>query len=107
MKFVIPFFTRRRARKRRERERIGELDYVRWDAGAQFRHEYRVTWLKKEAASIESDPDAWIAAKLSLRNRHLQNVVVTDFIIAPKCPGLIAVRGAHVATEHFQKEEGG
>lgn len=49
----------------RDGERIGELDYVRWDSHAQFWHEYRLTWRRPEDAVI--GPDAWIAAKLVLR----------------------------------------
>jgi hypothetical protein len=30
----------------RDGERIGELDYIRWDSLAQFWHEYSIVWHK-------------------------------------------------------------
>lgn len=79
-------------------ERIGELDYMRWDSNAQFWHEYRTTWRSPEDAVV--GPDAWVAAKLVLRNRRYTEVVVDSFLTSPeRVGGVIAVRGAHVPEE--------
>jgi len=82
----------------RDGERIGELDYMRWDSQAQFWHEYRVTWRRPEDAVV--DQDAWIAAKLVLRSRRYKDVVVDSFLTSPEHDGgVIAIRGAHVPEE--------
>jgi hypothetical protein len=79
-------------------ERIGELDYLRWDSYAQFWHEYRLTWHQPEDAVV--GPDAWIAAKLVLRNRRYTDVVIDTFLTSPERDGgVIAVRGAYVPQE--------
>jgi hypothetical protein len=80
-----------------EREGIptGELDYIRWDSSSQFWHEYRLTWFDPANAIVGTD--AWIAAKLTLRNRRYLEVVIDGFLTSPEhSPGVIAVRGAHV-----------
>lgn len=121
--FLFSYFSRRKARARHEKEsdygrrygwfveqqgeRIGELEYVRWDSDSQFWHEYRVTWSKKEAASIEKNPDAWIESALSLRNRKFQEVVVSTFLTAPRDGNLIVVRNACVPSEQFAVHEEG
>ena len=84
----------------RDGERIGELDYVGWESGAQFWHEYRLTWCRPEDAVV--GPDAWLAAKLVLRSRRYNNVVVDSFLTGPEREGgVIAIRGAHVPEELF------
>ena len=80
----------------KDSERIGELEYLRWDSDSQFWHEYRVRWASQEASALGCDPDAWIKNQLSLRNQHLQDVVVTVFLTAIKAPGVIAVYSARV-----------
>lgn len=81
-------------------QRIGELDYVRWDSDAQFWHEYRLTWRRSEDAVV--GPDAWIAAKLVLRNRRYTDVVIDTFLTTPERDrGVIAVRSAYVPEEKF------
>jgi len=82
----------------RDGERIGELDYIRWDSAAQFWHEYRLTWRRPEDAVV--GPDAWIAAKLVLRSRHYTDVVIDTFLTSSERDvGVIAVRGAYVPEE--------
>lgn len=84
----------------RDGERIGELDYVRWDWDAQFWHEYRLTWRKPEDAVVGSD--AWLEAKLVLRNRRYIDVVIETFVTSTEREaGVIAVRGACVSEERF------
>jgi hypothetical protein len=83
----------------RDGERIGELEYVRWDPVAQFWHEYRLTWRRPEDALI--GPDAWVAAKVVLRNRRYTDVVADTFLTSPERDGLIAVRGASVPEERL------
>ena len=85
-------------------ERIGELDYVRWDSVAQFWHEYRLTWRRPEDAVI--GPDAWISSKLVLRNRRYTDVVVESFLTAPERDGgILAIRGAHVTEERIRHDD--
>jgi hypothetical protein len=87
----------------REGERIGELDYIRWDLDAQFWHEYRLTWRSLEDAVV--GPDAWIAAKLVLRSRRYTDVVIDSFLTSPERDGgVIAVRFASVPVERFRKD---
>jgi hypothetical protein len=87
-------------------ERIGELDYVRWDSSAQFWHEYRLTWRRPEDAVI--GPDAWIVSKLGLRNRRYTDVVIDSFIRSPQRDGdVIAVRGAYVPGERIRNDDKG
>lgn len=79
----------------RDGERVGELDYLRWDADAQFWHDYRLTWRRPEDAVI--GPDAWLEAKLVLRSRRYTDVLVDSFLTSPEREGsVIAVRGASV-----------
>lgn len=85
-------------------ERIGELDYVRWDPAAQFWHEYRITWRRAEDAI--AGPDAWVAAKVVLRNRRHTDVVADAFVTSPERNGVIAVRGACVPVERLSCDEG-
>ena len=87
-------------------ERVGELDYVRWDSELQFWHEYRVSWIK-ERSGLEGDPDAWIHAKLSLRNRRFLDVVVTDYLTSARGIGCVAIRAASVPRERFRQDEKG
>ncbi len=80
--------------------RVGELEYVRWGSAAQCWHEYRVTWRTPEDAVV--GPDAWISAKLVLRNRRYTDVVVESFLTAPEREGgVIPVRGACVSEERI------
>ena len=119
MKLRLPFpitpkgWTRRRRAKETDygrtfgwfvekgKERLGELEYIRWDSFSQFWHEYRVTWEKEEAQAFEQNPDAWIESHLSLRNRRYQQVVVTGFLTAPRTAGVIAVRSAFVPEDQL------
>jgi len=89
----------------REGAVVGELEYVRWDSAAQFWHEYRLTWRKREDAVV--GPDAWIAAKLLLRNRRYTDVVVDSFMTAQRGEDNIAVRGAAVPEERIRRDEKG
>jgi len=85
-------------------DRIGELDYVRWDSHAQFWHEYRLSWRRPEDAVV--GPDAWIAAKLALRNRRYTDIVINSFLTSPERDGgVIAVRFASVSVKRFEKDE--
>ena len=84
----------------RDGERIGELDYVRWDWTSQFWHDYRLTWRRPEDAVV--GPDAWIEAKLVLRSRRYTDVVVDTFLTSrERGEGVIAIRGAHVSRERL------
>jgi hypothetical protein len=86
-------------------ERIGELDYVRWDSVAQFWHEYRLRWRGPEDAVI--GPDAWISAKLVLRNRRYTDVVIDSFLTSlERESGIIAVRSAYVPEERLRRDAG-
>ena len=88
----------------RDGERIGELDYLRWDSVAQFWHEYRLSWRSPADAII--GPDAWIASKLVLRNRRYTDVVVDSFLTSPEREdSVIAVRGAHVTEERIRHDD--
>lgn len=89
----------------RDGVRIGELEYVRWDDASQFWHEYRVIWRQSEDAVV--GPDAWMAARLVLRNRRCTDVVVDRFLTADYGDGRIAVRGASVPVERCAREEMG
>ena len=84
----------------RDGQRIGELEYVRWDCESQFWHDYRLIWRKPEDALVGDD--AWISAKPVLRNRRFTDVVVESFLTSPEREGgVISVRGAHVPKERF------
>jgi hypothetical protein len=81
-------------------ESIGDLEYVGWHSVAQFWHEYRLTWRSPEDAVI--GPNAWSAAKLILRNRRYNDVVVDTFMTSPERDGgVIAVRGAFVPEDRL------
>jgi len=83
-------------------ERIGELDYLRWDCHSQFWHEYRITWRKPEDAVI--GPDVWASSTVVLRNRRYTDVVVESFLTAPQQDdSVIAVRGAYVSEERIRR----
>jgi hypothetical protein len=84
-------------------KQIGELDYLRWDSDAQLWHEYRLSWRRTEDAVV--DPDAWIAAKLVLRNRRYTDVVIDTFLTSPERDRVIAVRFASVPVERFEKDD--
>ena len=87
-------------------ERVGELDYLRWDSLSQFWHEYRVTWCRPEDAVI--GPDAWRAEKLVLRNRRYTDILVESFLTAPLREGdVIPVRNAFVPVERIRRDENG
>lgn len=87
-------------------ERIGELDYLRWDSWLQFWHEYRVTWRSPDDVIV--GPDAWISAKLVLRNRRYTDVVDDSFLTAPQRDAeIIAVRGASVSADRISRDENG
>ena len=88
----------------REGERIGELDYIRWDSLAQFWHEYSVVWHNEAESSFETDPDAWIERKIVLRSRRYPDVLIPEFLTAPRTKGVIAVRFASVPVERFVKD---
>ncbi len=84
----------------RDGKRIGELEYLRRDEHSQFWHEYRLTWYRPEDAVV--GPDAWLAAKLVLRNRRFTRVMIDSFLTSPeRAEGVIAVRGAYVSEEWF------
>lgn len=80
-------------------EKIGELEYLRWDSLGQFWHEYSVSWKSKESEVYERETDAWIKDHLSLRNRHYQDVVVSVFLTSTLRVGVIAVKSAWVPEE--------
>lgn len=83
----------------REGERIGELEYIRWNDVTQFWHEYRLSWRRPEDAVV--GPDAWIEAKLVLRNRRCTDTIVHSFLTSPERDGVIGVRGAYVPEERL------
>lgn len=86
----------------REGVRLGELDYLQWDAASQFWHTYRLTWRMPEDAV--TGPDAWIAAGLVLRNRRYTDVVVDSFTVSPEQEsGVIGVRGAYVTEGRIRR----
>jgi hypothetical protein len=88
----------------RDGECIGELDYVRWDANAQFWHEYRLTWRKREEAIV--GPEAWSAARLVLRSRRYRDVTIESFLTSPeRADGIIGVRFAYVPLERIEKDD--
>jgi len=89
----------------RQGERVGELDYVRWDSLAQFWHEYSVTWHSEAERGIEPDPDAWIERKIVLRNKRYLDVLISEFLTAPRAKGIIAIRFASVPIERFEKDD--
>jgi hypothetical protein len=89
----------------RDGERIGELDYIRWDSLAQFWHEYSIIWHKEAESSIETDPDAWIERKIVLRSRRYPDVLISGFLTAARTKGVIAVRFASVPIERFEKDD--
>lgn len=90
--------------REREGERIGELDYIRWDSLAQFWHEYSVVWHNEAESCIETDPGAWIERKIVLRSRRYPDVLIPEFLTAPRTKGVIAVRFASVPVERFIKD---
>ena len=74
---------------------IGELDYLRWDAAAQFWHEYRTTWHDPADAIEGSDVGSW--SSLVLRNRRFTGAVSHSFVVSPTSDArVIAIRGAWV-----------
>ena len=88
----------------RDGEKMGQLEYIRRDLLAQFWHEYRLTWSKLEESVI--GPQAWIAAKLVLRNRRYTDVVIDSFLTSPERDGgVIGVRFAYVTIERFLKDD--
>ena len=81
---------------------VGELEYLRWLSDSQFWHEYRISW-RSEADAVH-DPDAWIDAELSLRNKRCPEVVIDSFLTATTDEkNVIAVRGASVPEEILQQ----
>jgi hypothetical protein len=89
----------------RERRRIGELDYIRWDSLAQFWHEYSVKWHDGGGSCISANPEAWINSKVALRNRHYTDVLIQGSMVAPRAKGVIALRYASVPVERFERDE--
>jgi hypothetical protein len=89
----------------RDGNQIGELDYIRWDSLGQFWHEYSVVWHSDAESWIEADPDAWIQRKVTLRNKRYPDIVVSEFLIAPRAKGIIVVRFASEPLERFEKDE--
>jgi hypothetical protein len=88
----------------RGEERIGELEYLRWDSVVQFWHEYHLTWRKPEDAVV--GPDAWISAGLVLRNRRYKDVVISSFLTGTQQqPNIIKVRGASVPADRIHDDE--
>ncbi|WP_395732857.1 hypothetical protein [Prosthecobacter sp.] len=84
----------------RDGQRIGELDYLRWDISSQFWFDYRVTWRSPEDAV--NGGSAWLDAKLVLRNRRYTDVIVDLFLASSEKPGgVIAIRSAYVPEERF------
>jgi hypothetical protein len=88
----------------RGEERIGELEYLRWDSDAQFWHNYRLIWRRPEDAVV--GPDAWISAGLVLRSRRYTDVVISSFLTgAQRQPDIIKVRGASVPADRIHDDE--
>ena len=87
-------------------EKIGELDYLRWDSMAQFWHDYRLTWRKPEDAVVGRE--AWFSAKLVLRNRRYTDVVIDSFLTSTQREeGVISIRFAYVPEERIRADENG
>ena len=89
----------------RQGERVGELAYIRWDSLAQFWHEYSVVWHNEPEGSIEADPEAWIERKIVLRSKRYPDVLISEFLTAPRAKGVVAVRFASVPVERFEKDD--
>ena len=89
----------------RKGDRIGELEYIRWDSLGQFWHEYSVVWHSEAESCIETDPDAWMQRNVTLRSRRYPDIVIVEFLTAPRTKGVIAVRFASVPVERFEKED--
>ena len=86
----------------RDGEIVGELEYLRWDSYSQFWHEYRVVWRRPEDAVVS--PDAWIAAKLVLRNRRYTDIVADAFLTSQDPDtGIVSVRGAYVPEKRIRR----
>ncbi len=92
----------------KDREVVGELEYVRWDESMQFWHEYRVAWRSPDWAALwaRGGPDAWLSEKLVLRNRRFTDVVIDHCLPArTSSDELISIRGAHVEPERIVKDD--
>jgi len=86
----------------RDGEIVGELEYLRWDSYSQFWHEYRVVWRRPEDAVVS--PDAWIAAKLVLRNRRYTDIVADAFLTSQDPDtGIVSVRGAYAPEKRIRR----
>ena len=84
-------------------EKIGELEYARWDSASQFWHEYHAIWMNNDFEIRERDSDAWISSRIA---GYYRDVIVRGFISAPKPEGIVAIRGAFVPARHFKNETG-
>ena len=83
-------------------ERIGELEYIRWDSHSQFWHEYAISW--HQGKEIPADANVWAEQQLALRNRHFPDVTITEFLSAHKESGIVAIRFASVPVKRFKQD---
>ena len=84
---------------------VGELEYIRWDSDAQFWHEYSVVWHDADESHTEVNPDEWIKRKLVLRSKRYPDVLISEFLTAPRSKGIVLIRFASVPVERFEKDE--
>lgn len=80
---------------------IGELDYLGWDRDSDFSPDYRLSWFNPDDAVI--GPEAWLAAKLTLRSRRYLEIVIDGFLPSPEFgESVIRVLWAHVSIRNVR-----
>ncbi len=85
-------------------QRLGELDYIRWDSVAQFWHEYSLKWYNESDRGMEADQERWVK-EIVLRNKRYTDVVISGSLVAPEANGIVAVRYASVPLDRFRNDE--
>jgi len=93
----------------RNGERLGELDYLRWDSYGQFWHDYELKWLPgKEVQPYqhEVDPlrDDWSEQKLVLRHKHFTDVVISGYLANYRVESTVSIEHAPLPVECFERE---
>ncbi|MCW0219258.1 MAG: hypothetical protein OJI67_13110 [Prosthecobacter sp.] len=87
-------------------ERVGELEYIRWDDTSQFWHDYKVLWRNPEDARVH--PNDWICdQKIILRNRRYLDVVEGSFLVGSARGDnndILPIRGAYVPKERLRAD---
>jgi len=83
-------------------KRVADLNYWRWDSGAQFWHEYRVFVFDPAFAEIGYDADRWCQADISLESRYVEGFREGGGILmAPRAGNLVSIRSVHVPESEF------